>query len=308
MHSMSNPILDELHAARQKLLDDVGGNFHRYVKESRKRAIVSGRDVAEPTHQVRKRARTNADSTQLFEMMKSHIIAEIQRTALENGGAPLGYPRFETVTGIKQGDWFGVYWARWSDALRDAGFQPNQFSTSGFDKDHLLRKLAELALELERLPVRGDLKLKRRRAPDFPSWNTFDRLGSKAKLVEQLSEYCQQFSEFEKVTHWCRTYLESTSSHGSDQSSGNDDVFGYVYLFKSGRYYKIGKSNSAGRREYELGIQLPERIETVHVIRTDDPPGIEEYWHKRFSAKRRNGEWFVLTQNDIRAFKRRKFM
>ena len=33
---------------------------------------------------------------------------------------------------------------------------------------------------------------------------------------------------------------------------------GFVSLMKSGKYHKIGRSNSAGRREYELGIQLPE--------------------------------------------------
>lgn len=83
---------------------------------------------------------------------------------------------------------------------------------------------------------------------------------------------------------------------------------GYVYLMKSGRYYKLGLSNAPGRREYELAIQLPEKLATVHLIRTDDPVGIEAYWHKRFELKHKGGEWFDLASADIAAFKRRKFM
>lgn len=93
------------------------------------------------------------------------------------------------------------------------------------------------------------------------------------------------------------------------QASGSTpDEFGYVYLLKSARYYKIGRSNAVGRRERELAIQLPERATVVHSIKTDDPVGIEFYWHRRFEERRKNGEWFELTPQDVAAFKRRKFM
>jgi hypothetical protein len=239
-------------------------------------------------------------------MDKDHILQEIRRTTSANGGAPLGSARFESETGIKVADWFGRYWARWGDALREAGFTPNQLQT-GYEKEELLEAYARLALELGRLPVRGDLRLKRTADPKFPSWNTFERLGAKADLIRHLIEYCQAHQEYGDVLRWCEEYPKADKEAPTDPGSGKEEI-GFVYLIKSGRFYKIGKTNAAGRREYELAIQLPERATKVHVIRTDDPTGIEAYWHKRFEPKRKNGEWFELAASDVRAFKRRKFM
>jgi hypothetical protein len=119
---------------------------------------------------------------------KSYIIAEIKRTAVANGGAPLGFARFEAATDIKITDWFGIHWARWGDALREAGFEPNQLQ-GAHEKDELLQKYAELAKELGRLPVMGDLRLKRRADPTFPSWNTFSRFGRKVEFIRQLGRF-----------------------------------------------------------------------------------------------------------------------
>ncbi len=90
--------------------------------------------------------------------------------------------------------------------------------------------------------------------------------------------------------------------------STRPDRFGFVYLLKSGKHYKIGHTFDVGRRKYELAIQLPEPVQLQHEIRTDDPVGIERYWHQRFEDCRLNGEWFQLSQADVAAFRRRKFM
>jgi hypothetical protein len=55
---------------------------------------------------------------------------------------------------------------------------------------------------------------------------------------------------------------------------------------------------------YELAIQLPEKAVQIHLIETDDPGGVEAYWHNRFQAKRKNGEWFDLGTAEVSAFKR----
>jgi Meiotically up-regulated gene 113 len=235
-------------------------------------------------------------------MRRDDILREIRRTAQANDGRPLGRLTFERETGIRYHDWFGKYWTNWGNAVREAGFEPNVLNSRIADDD-LLRRFVELTHELGKVPVKGDLRMKRQADPSFPNDKVFERFGSKSELELRCRDYCLQRDELRPLAEMFVTGVSTSTS----RTPATVAVTGVVYLLRMGRRYKIGRTNALGRREYELGIQLPEKSRTIHRIETDDPEGIEAYWHRRFAAKRGRGEWFALDASDVAAFKRRKY-
>ncbi len=241
-------------------------------------------------------------------MTKQHILNEIRRTAQANGGVPLGRSTFFKETGIKDADWKGKFWARWNDAVREAGLAPNKFQ-GAFEETSLIEKFIPILREFGRFPVVPEMRMKKRSDASFPNEKTLrERFGTRKEFAAKILTYCQSREGYEDIATICTATLSVQDTELEDDGARREENGGFVYLLKSGRFYKVGRSNSAGRREYELAIQLPEKATTVHAIRTDDPVGIEEYWHKRFDSKRKNGEWFALESSDVAAFRRRKFM
>ena len=237
---------------------------------------------------------------------KEHILSEIKRTAKTNGGVPLGWRKFESESGIRYEDWYGKFWARWGDAVREAGFQPNRLSEAYTDQ-FLLENLALLTRKLGRAPVWGELLLAARDDPKFPGEGAFRRLGRKSARASRVIAFCEANPGFEDVAALWRQILTKQDSSSAEDSALPKRA-GYVYLLQHGSRseYKIGRTHRPVDREGEIGVQLPEESKPTHYIQTDDPAGIENYWQRRFSSKRKNGEWFALTADDIRSFRRWK--
>lgn len=239
-------------------------------------------------------------------MNKQHIISEIKRTTVENGGSPLGKDRFQKEIGIRFSDWYGKFWSRWGDALIEAGYEPNTFKGS-YSDEYVIEKMISLISELGYYPVAGELRIKAKNDKDFPTHNVFSRVGRKAELAQKVINYCSKYNGFDDVIKICEP-ISKAQKQEPEISEKDKLSVGVVYLMKSGRFYKLGRSNAVERRKYDIGIKLPEDLKIIHTVKTDDPSGIEAYWHKRFEKKRKGGEWFDLAANDINAFKRRKFM
>lgn len=132
------------------------------------------------------------------------------------------------------------------------------------------------------------------------------RVGNKNALARKIVDYCANRNDLVDIVEICSPLSEKALKEIS--ITEKQQVIGYVYLLKSGKYYKIGRSNAPGRREREIALHMPEESKMIHKISTDDPAGIEAYWHNRFAKKRLNGEWFALSNEEMLAFRRRRYM
>lgn len=198
-------------------------------------------------------------------MNKKHILDEIRRTAEANGGRPLGRDRFEKETGIREGDWSGRYWARWNDAVKEAGLAPNRMN-SAIEDDVVIGQLVLLARELGRFPVTMEMRMRKRENSSFPNDKVFDRFGSKADLVRVVLAYCSRHSGFEDVVGICNG-ITVGDVEPADESDELEVGYVYLALMKIGREkrFKIGKADVVGRRTKQIAVQLPEDLELVDV-------------------------------------------
>ena len=98
---------------------------------------------------------------------------------------------------------------------------------------------------------------------------------------------------------------------GSDFEIPNGDSFrrdngqapkSCVYLLKAGPFYKIGRAKDFQCRVRNIKLQLPYKVEELHVILTHDEIRLEYFWHCKFKHLRQNGEWFLLTDDDVSEF------
>lgn len=232
--------------------------------------------------------------------MRDHIISEIRRLADMNGGQAPGHLAFVSATGIGEAKWRGKYWARWGDALVEAGFQPNKW-IGKTDNDAIIAGVIAACRHYKRFPTKSEFQMLRHSDPTIPSTNVIaNNIGRQSDLVAALTKYIGDHPECADILE----LLPVVSSVRPVPLSVTKSIDGYVYLIKSGDFYKIGRSDELERRVKEIRIALPDAATLLHTIKTDDPPGIEAYWHRRFADRRANGEWFRLSTDDVKAFVR----
>lgn len=79
---------------------------------------------------------------------------------------------------------------------------------------------------------------------------------------------------------------------------------GFVYLaYSETGHYKIGKSSGPKRRIKVFNTKMPVAVTLVHVFCADDMSKAESSLHERYVASRVKGEWFDLSDIDVKAIK-----
>jgi hypothetical protein len=234
--------------------------------------------------------------------MRDFILQEIRRLTAANGQSP-GQKIFAKETGIAVHEWRGRYWPRWSDALVEAGFKPNKLN-SRRESDDVLSGVIAACRHYGRLPTHSEFEFLRQSDPSVPHPNVIkSHFGRHSDMIAALARHVATDVALSDIA----AMLPDQSNDTLQPQLSSKAIDGFVYLIKSGDFYNIGRSDDAERRFKQITVSLPDKAELFHVIRTDDPPGIEAYWHRRFADRRANGEWFKLTPQDVAAFKKRKF-
>ena len=237
---------------------------------------------------------------------KTDILLKIKEYVEERNKIP-GSQAFQNFFNIPVLGW-QLHFNTWSNAVKEAGFEPHQFSKKTNDESVLLH-LIQFTRELGRFPKQIECRKKAQIDKSFPSLNVIYKTFAKDQYtrIKKVQDYCKENDGYDDILLMLPALAEIDS--GDNTSQNQAQRAGFVYLLRHGssrREYKIGKTFDELRRHGEIRLQMPESITSIHTIKTDDPSGIEAYWHKRFSSKRKSGEWFELNQSDVKAFKRWK--
>jgi hypothetical protein len=240
---------------------------------------------------------------------REEILAEIRKFVAGNAGEIPGERTFLAATRIKPSAWKGRYWARWTDAVREAGYDPNAM-TQKIPNEDILQYLAGFIAKLGYFPVRDEINIQAKVETGFPVWQTVKkRYGGMPQTAAALLEFSRK-TENTAVAKLCEARLEHEASKPRQVTNHQRKPVraGFVYLKYSPslRLYKIGKANNSDKRGAGISLLLPEDLVPKHEIRTDCPYILEKYWENRFRAKKKQGEWYDLNSEDIQSFKKRR--
>ena len=117
---------------------------------------------------------------------------------------------------------------------------------------------------------------------------------------QRLEEQLRQLDAAEQRIK-AREAVEAQRQREKAERKANKTTAGYVYVLKQvgGTHYKIGHTSNPDKRKHTFDVKLPFAVEFDILLKTDDRYTLEAQLHAHFAAKRVQGEWFALDDNDL---------
>lgn len=116
-------------------------------------------------------------------------------------------------------------------------------------------------------------------------------------LKDLLKEDVKETEDYNKNID---EYLEKESHSYTSKVKKPLPMSGWVYVYKQGKYYKIGRSQKEDCRRTKYITENPIKISLICKFKCGDYILAEETLHKYFSEKRSNREWYLLNKEDIK--------
>jgi hypothetical protein len=107
------------------------------------------------------------------------------------------------------------------------------------------------------LPIEGEIRRKAKTDVTFPHHGAFARFGGKQKLAAALAAYCRKTPGLDDVLALCIQQENASDVPSMGKQRAAKVSTGFVYFMKSWPHYKIGRTNSIGRRASEPAIKIP---------------------------------------------------
>lgn len=210
---------------------------------------------------------------------RDQILAQVRRLAELNGGEPVGERTFLAETRLSRRRLQRAGFPNYGAALEAAGFARKTLQQP-FTDDQLFEPLARLTRQKGHFPTTNERQVERYRDSSFPGSDAYRRRGMLGPLEQALLTWCRTREAFQDVVAILQASLKAVGRPELQARRSRRVVNGYVYLMRYGNHgkdYKIGCTENVARRESQLDMMSPTDVRRVHVIKTDDPRGVEKY-------------------------------
>lgn len=133
------------------------------------------------------------------------------------------------------------------------------------------------------------------------------KLGVESANIEPIAKVsgllCGLFAIYSIISEGAKPSGSNVSAHRYQNVPKVKDPAGYVYLIQevdfSGQY-KIGRTIDPKTRLKHVDIKTPGETKVIALLKTKDAIALERRLHKKYASKRKRGEWFDLTDAQVR--------